>query len=64
MNLLIAGYIKMCVSVKMNSIEVFTLVTGDADEKATRRRKARERNIFALSQGVCQVFLPHVLSDW
>ena len=54
----------MCVSVKMNSNEFFTLVTGDADEKATRRRKARERNIFALSQGVCQVFLPHVLSDW
>ena len=38
----------MCVSVKMNSIEIFTLVTGDADEKATRRRKARGRNIVVL----------------
>ena len=54
----------MCVSLKMNCNEFFTLVTGEADEKATRRRKAKERNIFVLSQGVCQVFLPHVLSDW
>ena len=38
----------MFVSVKMNSIEIFTLVTGDPDEHETRRRKARWRNIVVL----------------
>ena len=38
----------MCVSVKMNSNEFFTLVTGDANEKAKSRRKTRGRNIVLL----------------